>query len=126
FTQTAFGRLSAVTRGPGLPGRAASVLSAMARRLPTVAGGLVRAVAHVPHMALTAQDMDDRLVAAREVFRQVDTFVAPSASIASEFEQLGVERSKIRVSDYGFVPLRPLPRNGGARAVRLASLRPRA
>ena len=119
FTQAAFGRLSAVTREPDLTGRAASALSALARRLPTVVGGLGRAVTRIPHMALTAQDMDDRLAAAREVCRRIDTFVAPSASIGSEFEQLGVERSKIRVSDYGFVPLVPLPRNGAHGPLRI-------
>jgi glycosyltransferase involved in cell wall biosynthesis len=118
-TQISFGRLASVAGGASLPGRAASALSAAARRFPAVVGGLLRAVARMPHVALTPRNIDDRLAAAREVFRQIDTFVAPSASIAFEFEQLGVGRSKIRVSDYGFVPLTRLPRNGAHGPLRL-------
>jgi glycosyltransferase involved in cell wall biosynthesis len=107
FTQATFGRLTAVTQRSALTGQAASTLSAMARRFPALGGFFTRAATRVPHLRLTPQDIDDRLTAAREVFRQVDTFVAPSASIADEFERLGLERSKIRVSDYGFGPLQP-------------------
>ena len=119
YQQATFGRLAAVAQGSTLPGRAASALSAVARRFPALGGRLARAAARVPHLALTPQDIDDRLMAAREVFQQVDTFVAPSPSIASEFEKLGVERSKIRVSDYGFVPLRRVQRNGSHGALRI-------
>jgi glycosyltransferase involved in cell wall biosynthesis len=111
YTQATFGRLTAVAQSSTLTGRAASTLSAMARRFPALGGFLTRAAIRVPHLTLTPQDIDDRLTAAREVFQQVDTFVAPSASIASEFEQLGVERSKIRISDYGFAPLQPPQRS---------------
>jgi glycosyltransferase involved in cell wall biosynthesis len=119
YTQTSFGRLAAATQGTSLAGRAASALSAMARRFPALGGGLTRAAARVPHMPLAPRDIDDRLKAAREVFRQVDTFVAPSASMACEFERLGVDRSRIRVSDYGFVPLRRLSRNGAHGPLRI-------
>ena len=54
---------------------------------------------------MTAQDIDDRLEAARRVFDEVDLFVAPSPSIATEFQRLGIDHAKIRISDYGFVPL---------------------
>jgi glycosyltransferase involved in cell wall biosynthesis len=119
YTQASFGRLAAVAQGSSLPGRVAAALSAVAGRFPTLGGSLARAAARVPHMSLTPHDIDDRLAAAREVFHQIDTFVAPSASIASEFERLGVERPKIRVSDYGFVPLRRLPRNGAHGPLRI-------
>jgi glycosyltransferase involved in cell wall biosynthesis len=119
YTQISFGRLAAVARGSGLTGHAAKALSGMARRFPVFAGGLSRAAARVPHLALTRQDVEDRLTAARQVFQQIDTFVAPSASIASEFEQLGVDRSRIRVSDYGFVPLTRAPRNGSREPLRI-------
>jgi glycosyltransferase involved in cell wall biosynthesis len=35
----------------------------------------------------------------------VDLFVEPWPSMAAEFERRGIKREKIRVSDYGFVPL---------------------
>jgi glycosyltransferase involved in cell wall biosynthesis len=111
YTQISFGRLAAVGQGSSLPGRAAKALSGVARRFPALAGGLSRAAARVPHVTLTQQDIEDRLTAARQLFQEIDTFVAPSASIASEFEQLGVDRSRIRVSDYGFVPLKRVPRS---------------
>jgi glycosyltransferase involved in cell wall biosynthesis len=110
YTQATFGRLSAAAQSATLPGRAASALSTIARRFPALGGSLARAAARVPHLPLTPQDIDARLTAAREVFQQVDTFVAPSASLASEFERLGVEHSRIRISDYGFVPLQRIRR----------------
>jgi glycosyltransferase involved in cell wall biosynthesis len=73
----------------------------------------------MPHLTLTPQDIEDRLTAARQVFQQIDTFVAPSASIGAEFERLGVDRSRIRVSDYGFVPLTRVPRNGSSGPLRI-------
>ena len=36
------------------------------------------------------------------MFDDVDLFVAPSPSLAGEFRKLGLDASKIRVSDYGF------------------------
>jgi glycosyltransferase involved in cell wall biosynthesis len=36
----------------------------------------------------------------------VDLFIAPSPSIAAEYETLGIQKAKIRISDYGF-PLVP-------------------
>ena len=117
--QISFAKLAGVARGSSVAGRAASGLSKIVRRFPRLGGGLVRAAARVPHLPLTPQDINDRLTAAREVFKQIDTFVAPSPSIASEFEQLGLDRSRIRVSDYGFVPLRRPPRNGAHGPVRI-------
>jgi glycosyltransferase involved in cell wall biosynthesis len=119
YTQISFGRLAAVARGSSLPGRAAKALSGVARRFPAIAGGLSRAAARVPHVTLTPQDIEDRLTAARQVFQQIDTFVAPSASIGAEFERLGVDRSRIRVSDYGFVPLTRVLRNGSSGPLRI-------
>jgi glycosyltransferase involved in cell wall biosynthesis len=104
YAQMSFTKLAGVTRRTGMTGRAASMLSAAARRFPLVGGQLARAASYMPHVTLSPQDIEERMTAARHVFRQVDTFVAPSASIACEFERLGLDRSKIRVSDYGFVP----------------------
>jgi glycosyltransferase involved in cell wall biosynthesis len=44
----------------------------------------------------------ERLAAAKKLFGEIDVFVAPVPTIAREFEALGVERARIRVSDYGF------------------------
>jgi glycosyltransferase involved in cell wall biosynthesis len=107
YAQMSFTKLAGITRRTGLTGRAASTLRAAARRFPAVGRQLARAASYMPHVALSPRDLEERMTSARQVFRQVDTFVAPSASIACEFERLGVDRSKIRVSDYGFVPLRP-------------------
>ena len=43
---------------------------------------------------------------AREVFTDIDLFVAPSASLAGEYVRLGVDERRIEVSDYGFRPRR--------------------
>jgi glycosyltransferase involved in cell wall biosynthesis len=53
------------------------------------------------------------------VFDQVDLFVAPSSSIAAEFRRLGIESSKVRVSDYGFVPLERRARAGRSGPLRI-------
>jgi glycosyltransferase involved in cell wall biosynthesis len=112
--QTSFGRLAALTRAPSAMQRAAVALS---RRFPGVTGRFVRAARHAAPLPLTRADIDARLAAARRVFDEVDLFVAPSPSMAEEFRQLGMPASKLRVSDYGFVPLRRQVRPGrdGAR-----------
>jgi glycosyltransferase involved in cell wall biosynthesis len=70
-------------------------------------------------LALTKADIDARMSAAKAVFAEVDLFVAPSPSIAAEFQRLGVDPAKIRISDYGFVPLLRLPPNGSRRPLRI-------
>jgi glycosyltransferase involved in cell wall biosynthesis len=81
----------------------------MRRRFPGFAAQVARAM---PAVATTKRQMDERMAAARRVFNEVDLFVAPSPSMAEEFERLGVLAAKIRVSDYGFVPLLRNARNG--------------
>ena len=106
-----FGKLAAATGAPGLMRRAAV---AVRRRFPTLASQVAQAM---PTVTTTKREMDERLAAARRVFDEIDLFVAPSPSIAQEFERLGVKAAKIRVSDYGFVPVLRNGRNGndGAR-----------
>lgn len=104
-----FGRLAAATHAPRLLRRAAV---AMSRRLPGLAGRFMRAARRTPFFTMTKPDIDKRLAAARSVFEEVDLFVAPSPSIAAEFQRLGINASKIRISDYGFVPVLRSPRNG--------------
>ena len=79
--------------------------AALRRRFPVLAARLAKAAAQTSAIPVTAADIDARLTAARAVFDAIDLFVAPSRSIAAEFHRLGLNRSKIRVSDYGFVPL---------------------
>jgi glycosyltransferase involved in cell wall biosynthesis len=82
---------------------------AVRRRFPGLASRVARAM---PTVTATKREVDDRLAAARRVFNEVDLFVAPSRSIADEFQRLGVDAAKIRTSDYGFVPLLRSIRNG--------------
>lgn len=107
--QVSFGRLAAATRAPRLMRRAAA---AMSHRLPWLAGRFMRAAGRAPFFTMTKRDIDKRLAAARSVFEEVDLFVAPSPSIAAEFQRLGINASKIRISDYGFVPVLRSPPNG--------------
>jgi glycosyltransferase involved in cell wall biosynthesis len=105
YQQISFGRLAAATRAPRVMRRAATALS---RRFPALAGRFVRAARLLP---MTKQDLDARLAAAKTVFEEVDLFVAPSQSIAAEFLRLGINASKIRISDYGLVPVLRSPEN---------------
>ena len=109
YAHISFSRLAAATRAPRLLTRAALALS---RRLPGLAGRLGRAAGRAPLLSLTRRDIDERLAAAQRVFAGVDLFVAPSPSIAAEFQRLGVDHAKIRISDYGFVPLLRRPGSG--------------
>lgn len=115
YAQVSFGRLAAATRAPGPIGRAAL---ATARRLPRLEGLFGRAARRMAILPLSRRDIEARLAAARRAFDEVDLFVAPSPSLAVEFRKLGLDPSKIRISDYGFVPLvgglRPTGGSGGA------------
>ena len=63
---------------------------------------VARAAKNLRLMSVTSADIDQRLAQARGLFDDIDVFVAPSKSVAEEFRRLGVARSRIRVSDYGF------------------------
>jgi glycosyltransferase involved in cell wall biosynthesis len=104
--QMSFAKLARVTGAPGLLRRAA--LTA-ARRLPAVAARARRAARGAAASA-TPPRIETRLDAARRAMEHVDLLIAPSPSIAAEFARLGIAASKIRVSDYGFVPLRRVVR----------------
>ena len=57
-------------------------------------------------------DIRRRLAYAQHVFETIDLFVAPSQALADEFVRLGIDAARIEVSDYGFAPAAPMPRNG--------------
>jgi glycosyltransferase involved in cell wall biosynthesis len=115
-THVAFGRLAAVAPSPGALRRAAR---SMLRVFPSAASAIARTAQRAPIFPITSQDIDNRLGAARRVFDEVDLFVAPSPTIAREFEQFGIPPTKLRVADYGFVPISRVPSNGRHRRLRI-------
>ena len=104
FAQAAFGRWSGAVRAPG---RIRSAAVNLARRVPGAADVFQAVTTAAPGLAITAADIQERLKAAAAVFDLIDLFVAPSKSIASEFQRLGLPAHKIVVSDYGVPPLPP-------------------
>lgn len=111
-------------RGAGtLAGAAgASRFTRLARRAMGTMPGAVRAAAltvgRATAKAVTASDIEARLHRARRVFDDIDLFVAPSSALADEYARLGINPRKLKVSDYGFVPLRNVqrePRDGRLR-----------
>jgi glycosyltransferase involved in cell wall biosynthesis len=106
----------AVAPAPGALGRLAV---SVATRYPQLARRAAGAARHVTGLGVTAADMDRRLDAARRVFESVDLFVAPSASLATELVALGLDCSKVQVSDYGFAPLVPRLRRARTGPLRL-------
>jgi glycosyltransferase involved in cell wall biosynthesis len=107
--QIAFGRVAGFTGAPGPLHRA---VSATLHRLPRLAACAEEAVRQAPAMKLSVEGIERRLSAARRLFDLIDLFVAPSKSMAAEFQRLGLDEAKIRVSDYGFAPLGPASQNG--------------
>jgi glycosyltransferase involved in cell wall biosynthesis len=86
-------------------------LASAARHVaPTLLQGVARAAGTARRFPVSEHDIVERLAQARRLFGLVDLFVAPSASIASQFAALGIDRRKIRVSDYGFPPATVAPR----------------
>ena len=109
-TLMATGQIVASAPAPGILQSFARVASS---RLPATTEWLGRQVGRAASSPVTASDTETRLGAARHVFDDVDLFVAPSPSLAAEFRRLGLDASKIRVSDYGFRSLaRPHDRVG--------------
>ena len=101
--QLAAGRLTRGTSGRAI-GRAAATLRRIA---PTLSDAAAR---RLPSPNAGAADIRRRLAYAHHVFENIDRFVAPSQAIADEFVRLGIDSSRIEVSDYGFVPATPMPR----------------
>jgi glycosyltransferase involved in cell wall biosynthesis len=105
--------VGAMSRAAGRGGPlVADAAKRMARRMPGAAGLFRRQV--LPRaQPIPAADIERRLEHLRAVFDAVQLFVAPSRSVADAHERLGLHRSKLLVSDYGFAhrSLRPA---GGA------------
>jgi len=81
----------------------------MARRAPGAAG-LFRRRVLARSQPVPPGEIEARLEQLREVFDAVQLFVAPSRSVADAHERLGLHRSKLLVSDYGFAHQPPASR----------------
>ena len=99
YSQMAAGQIAAAAPVPGALQR---VGRAARRRLPMVTEWAVRVVGLATAAPVTAFDIQARLDDATQVFEEVDLFVAPSPSLAGEYQKLGLSRSKLRVSDSRF------------------------
>jgi glycosyltransferase involved in cell wall biosynthesis len=108
FGESPFGTRMSVGLVASAPAPVRSLAGAVHRRFPRLTSRLADAAPRPG--GISATDMARRLSAARDAWQQIDLFVAPSASIAAEFERLGVSPLRIRVSDYGFSPLTHAPR----------------
>ena len=116
YAWMSFGRLtSAAHASPLLRGPSVAV----ARRFPMLLRRAVNASRFAPLFGAEAADIERRLDAAGQVFREVDLFIAPSAFMADQFQRLGVPGGKIRVSDYGTAPFSPKPRPARTGPVRI-------
>jgi glycosyltransferase involved in cell wall biosynthesis len=83
----------------------------MARRAPGAAG-LFRRRVLARTQPVPAGEIEARLEQLRNVFDAVQLFVAPSKSVADAHERLGLHRSKLLVSDYGFANRELRPASG--------------
>jgi glycosyltransferase involved in cell wall biosynthesis len=98
-SQAAVGPVASAMAASGLLHRAVST----ARRWsPALVHAAARTMGNARRLPVTETDITARLAHARKVFDQVDLFVAPSPSLAEAFVALGLDPSKVRVSDYGF------------------------
>jgi glycosyltransferase involved in cell wall biosynthesis len=98
YSQAATGSPAAFASTSGIGRRALAVV----RRLPP---GMIqagaRAMARARGFPVTEAHVRERLAQARLLFDLVDLFVSPSAALGEAFVALGLDRSKLRVSDYG-------------------------
>jgi glycosyltransferase involved in cell wall biosynthesis len=110
FAQWQFGRV-ARSVPVGLAGRAAH---ALARRVPWAAAAGRAALAASPGPTVTAAEIVTRLDEARRAFGEFQVAVAPSQSLADEYQRLGFPSDRLETSDYGFAPLGPIARTPSA------------
>ncbi len=117
FPESPFYAQMACHRAARLAGASPALLGladVVRRRAPRVFSSLQR-FAGLPAAPVTAEDIRRRLTAVRRMTEDVDLFVAPSEALALEYENLGIPAGKLKVSDYGFVPLRVVRRAGDGR-----------
>jgi glycosyltransferase involved in cell wall biosynthesis len=107
--------VAGVSRGPagGLIRRAAS---ATRRVFPVLADAAAR---RLPMSPATPDQMAHRLARGKQVFREVDLFVCPSASLAAEYVRLGLDEGRVEVSDYGFNVAAPVTRGAASEHLRI-------
>jgi glycosyltransferase involved in cell wall biosynthesis len=112
YTQAAVGPVAAAVAGSGLLQRAVAAARGVS---PALVNAAARTMADARRFRVSEADMAERLAQARRVFEEITLFVAPSRSIAEEFIALGLDRSRIRVSDNG-LPRMARPARGPAGA----------
>jgi glycosyltransferase involved in cell wall biosynthesis len=99
--------------------KVAAAAGAVMRRLPAGRALAGAAARRLPRTAATRSDLEGRLAAARQVFQHVNLFVAPSLSIARSYGNLGLDETKVCVSDYGFAPIAPIGRRPATHPLRI-------
>jgi glycosyltransferase involved in cell wall biosynthesis len=109
YAQMVYGRVSRVA---GRAGAVTRLIGAVRRRFPRLfaRAGRIAAAQVAARERITAGDISARLDVVRGVFEDVDLFVAPSPALAADFRRFGLPADRLRVSDYGFLPIGPVPR----------------
>jgi glycosyltransferase involved in cell wall biosynthesis len=105
FAESPFSARMSIGLVASAPAPVRALAGTVRRRFPRLTARLAAAAPRPP--GITGPDVARRLADARDALQQIELFVAPSASIAGEFERLGVSPSRIRVSDYGFPSPKP-------------------
>ena len=70
-------------------------------------------------IGVSSKDIKRRLAKLRRVYETVDLFVAPSQALADDYRRFGMPTDRIRVSDYGFVPLERCDRSRSDEKLRI-------
>lgn len=97
------------------PARLVAPLASLARRLaPRVSEAAGAAMSLASGLPPSPADITRRLDSARRAWAACDLLVAPSASLAREYEGLGFPADRLIVADYGFAPLPARPRQPAA------------
>jgi glycosyltransferase involved in cell wall biosynthesis len=112
FPQSAFHAQMSSQSAARLAGRSGAVLALadhVRRRAPKLFSAIRQWVSSAAE-PLAVADIVRRLEAVHRMFEEVDVFVAPSEALGAEFVALGLAPDKLRVSDYGFMPLTAAPR----------------
>ncbi len=120
FTESAFaGQMLVGNLTRGRVGRMLGRSALAARRWFPEVTSSVSGTIHGP--VVDAADIRRRLSSARHVLHTIDLLVAPSRALADEFVRLGAPPDRMRISDYGFVPIpvEPKPARSAAEPLRI-------